>query len=284
MSLSPSQINTKKQAKPATSEPLTLSQALLITAGLAGLIGLCSGAFIRFSLANSPEASFLSPLQTFPALSNWTPELPTETTDAPYASGEYSEYEGDRPQQYSEADSTILTFEPAEPIEAAQTNPIGESLDTAISNDTGPVNITTFDAFANREKGRQRNADPLDLLQKGPNIALPRQSDLEQSDLERSNSQRDNTQFYNENTQNDIYDDSERYDRGYDAGGYNDGYYEENYYPPVEEPIDRNNAYYDDSDRWSSNLTQAKGFKAAHSALVTSMDCQEVADLPIRTH
>ena len=256
MSLSPSQIDAKKQAKSAPSEPLTLSQALLITAGLAGLIGLCSGAFIRFSLANSPEASFLSPLQTFPALSNWTPELSQETADTltndAYGPSEGSAYESDDPQRYLEED-TILTFEPAEPIEAEETNPIGESLDTAISEDTGPVDIATFDAFANREKRRQRDADPLDLLQRGPNIGLPRQTDTE-----RRNRQRGNASPYDENAQGDIYDDSERYDRGYGreaesdygAGGYNDGYYEENYYPPVEEPIDNNDAYYDDGDRW----------------------------------
>ena len=257
MSLSPSQTDAKKQAKSASSEPLTLSQALLITAGLAGLIGLCSGAFIRFSLANSPEASFLSPLQTFPALSNWTPELSQEAADAPvaasYGLGEDGEYESDDPPQRYLEEDTILTFEPAEPIEEEETNPIGESLDTAISEETGPVDITTFDTFANREKGRQRDADPLDLLQRGPNIGLPRQAEPE-----RSNRQSGGALPYDENAQGDIYDDSERYGRDYGreaesdygAGGYNDGYYEENYYPPVEEPIDNNDAYYDDGDRW----------------------------------
>ncbi len=60
-----------KSSKPA-SQSLTLSQALTITAGMAGLVGLVSGVVIRFSLAHSSNARFLSPLQTFPAQSNWT--------------------------------------------------------------------------------------------------------------------------------------------------------------------------------------------------------------------
>lgn len=68
-------------------EPLSVSQALLITAGLAGLVGLFIGGLIRFSLANSSNARFLSPLQTFPALSNWAPELPQGTADSHYLPG-----------------------------------------------------------------------------------------------------------------------------------------------------------------------------------------------------
>ncbi len=66
---------------------LRLSQALLITAGLAGLVGLFCGVVIRFSLSSSSTASFLSPLQTFPALPDWTPELPQGTADAHYSPG-----------------------------------------------------------------------------------------------------------------------------------------------------------------------------------------------------
>lgn len=68
-------------------EPLSVSQALLITAGLAGLVGLFIGGLIRFSLANSSNARFLSPLQTFPTLSNWAPELPQGTADSHYLPG-----------------------------------------------------------------------------------------------------------------------------------------------------------------------------------------------------
>ncbi len=60
-----------KKNKP-NNQPLTLSQALTITAGMAGLVGLVSGVVIRFSLAHSSNARFLSPLQTFPAQSSWT--------------------------------------------------------------------------------------------------------------------------------------------------------------------------------------------------------------------
>ncbi|KPQ32493.1 MAG: hypothetical protein HLUCCA11_21395 [Phormidesmis priestleyi Ana] len=86
MSLSPFKSGTANQAHHAASnrEPLNLFQALLITAGLAGLVGLCSGAIIRFSLSQSSEARFLSPLQTFPALPDWTSELPQGTADSQY--------------------------------------------------------------------------------------------------------------------------------------------------------------------------------------------------------
>ena len=72
----------------AGDEPLTLSQAFIITAGLAGLIGLCGGVIIRFSLATSHNARFLSPLQTFPTLSNWTSEASQEATDIPRLHGD----------------------------------------------------------------------------------------------------------------------------------------------------------------------------------------------------
>ncbi len=88
MSLSP--FNSNAEQAPSTQskdERLSVSQALLITAGLAGLVGLFIGGLIRFSLANSSNVRFLSPLQTFPALSTWAPELPQGTADSHYLPG-----------------------------------------------------------------------------------------------------------------------------------------------------------------------------------------------------
>jgi hypothetical protein len=81
-----SQPNSSQPNKP-NRDRLNRSQALLITAGLAGLLGLFSGIIMRFSFSNSPSARFLSPLQTFPDLANWTPELPQGTADAHYLPG-----------------------------------------------------------------------------------------------------------------------------------------------------------------------------------------------------
>jgi hypothetical protein len=73
---------------------LNLAQSLLITAGLAGLTGLLMGAVVRFSLSQSSNTRFLSPLQTFPELADWAPELPQGTADAHYLPGGQSA-EGD---------------------------------------------------------------------------------------------------------------------------------------------------------------------------------------------
>ena len=81
MSLSPFK-STRQLSAQRENAPLSLPQALLITAGLAGLVGLSSGIVIRFSLSHSPRASFLSPLQTFPDLPNWMPERSSGTADS----------------------------------------------------------------------------------------------------------------------------------------------------------------------------------------------------------
>ncbi|MEL7493156.1 MAG: hypothetical protein AAGJ95_04255 [Cyanobacteria bacterium J06554_11] len=71
---------SKKDPSPQ-DQLLTLPQALTITAGMAGLIGLISGVVMRFSFIHSSNARFLSPLQTFPALADWAPAIPQEATD-----------------------------------------------------------------------------------------------------------------------------------------------------------------------------------------------------------
>ncbi|MGB3298940.1 MAG: hypothetical protein WBA76_11765 [Phormidesmis sp.] len=87
MSLSPLESDASQLSTRPKNAPLSLSQALLITAGLAGLVGISSGIVIRFSLSHSSNARFLSPLQTFPALSNWAPELPQGTASNHYLPG-----------------------------------------------------------------------------------------------------------------------------------------------------------------------------------------------------
>ncbi len=89
MSTSPFQAKTRPPSPPDQPKPerLSRSQALLITAGLAGFIGLSSGIIMRFSLSNSSSARFLSPLQTFPDLPDWAPELPQGTADSHYLPG-----------------------------------------------------------------------------------------------------------------------------------------------------------------------------------------------------
>ena len=81
MSLSPFK-STSQLSSQHPKTPLSLPQALLITAGLAGLVGLSGGVIIRFSLSHSSNARFLSPLQTFPALPSWTLDSPEGGTAA----------------------------------------------------------------------------------------------------------------------------------------------------------------------------------------------------------
>jgi hypothetical protein len=89
MSTSPAEAKTRQPSHPdrPKSDRLSRSQALLITAGLAGFIGLSSGIIMRFSLSSSSSVRFLSPLQTFPDLPDWTPELPQGTADSHYLPG-----------------------------------------------------------------------------------------------------------------------------------------------------------------------------------------------------
>jgi len=141
MSISPLKpsANQANRSNRSKSDRLTLSQALLITAGLAGLVGLFSGALIRFSLSNSDNARFLSPLQTFPALSSWAPELPQGTADAHYLPGGTSIETRDGLQ----APSQIQTFESVDEFSDE-----GQVIE--------PFVPSTFDSFADRERDSRR--------------------------------------------------------------------------------------------------------------------------------
>jgi hypothetical protein len=122
------------QPNKPSRDRLKRSQALLITAGLAGLVGLCGGIMMRFSLSNSSSARFLSPLQTFPDLANWTPELPQGTADAHYLPGggppEADAYEGLDAADSDRAADIRETVEP-EPTYASEE----ESADTGYSRE-----------------------------------------------------------------------------------------------------------------------------------------------------
>ena len=277
MSWSRFQRDARKPMKPAPAKgPLTVPQALIVTAGMAGLVGLCAGAILRFAFANSPDTRFLSPLQTFPALSDWDSELSEETADArndsadgyaekaPNADSNSARSEGFQPE------STILTSESAEPIDNNKSSPINESLDTQINKDSKATETSNFDAFAARENGRQRTAAPLDLLKQGPDLSGTRSGT-------RSSTKRNSVgspafdrtppdsfiqeETYNEAPPGDVYDDSERYadelyqedpyygDDNYGRDNYGGDDYGDNYYPSTDESVSGNDAYYD-QDQW----------------------------------
>lgn len=141
MSISPlrSSANQVGHSHRPKSDRLTLSQALLITAGLAGLVGLFSGVVIRFSLSNSDSARFLSPLQTFPSLSTWAPELPQGTADAHYLPGGTSLETGDGLQ----APSRIQTFESVDEFSDEE-----QAIESFAPS--------TFDSFADRDRDSRR--------------------------------------------------------------------------------------------------------------------------------
>lgn len=155
-----SQASGSKEPMAATS--ITLSQALIITAGMAGLIGLFSGVIIRFSLANSPNARFLSPLQTFPELSAWPPE-PSDAVEAEgdAASRDYV------PGEQAEAIRTFESSEPPDYLQEQWETPTDDSSD--LTDTTDPVDVTTFDTFADREMPRRRiPSGRWDALEAGP--------------------------------------------------------------------------------------------------------------------
>lgn len=151
-------------------ERLSLSQALIITAGLAGIIGLGSGAAIRFSLATSSNTRFLNPLQTFPALPNWAPELPQgAAADSHYLPGSAA------PNRTGGVDSL-----PAPADRAASTDsrsiPAADAVDspdgTFPNQNSAAFDTRSFDAFAARDKGNNSPADLRETLEKGPTIGI----------------------------------------------------------------------------------------------------------------
>ncbi|MFK8183497.1 MAG: hypothetical protein AB8B99_08985 [Phormidesmis sp.] len=182
MAISPFNFGAKKNSvsarspHPAANNHLSLSQALTITAGLAGLIGLCSGVIIRFSLANSPNARFLSPLQTFPTLSNWTPETSSGNTDnRSVQSRDNPQVENFEKRTWAEANSEDEPFEAREDDvwpEEATPRQASQALDSS-----------TFDTFANRrEEGAVETVgNPWKRLEEGPQVG---RSNIDKENLE----------------------------------------------------------------------------------------------------
>lgn len=178
--------------KPMTADSISLSQALIITAGMAGLIGLFSGVIIRFSLANSPNARFLSPLQTFPALSTWTPE-PSESSQSvadPEGNATSRDYTQD---EQSEAIRTFESSEPPDYLQEELEEPTDDSFN--LTNDTDSVDATTFDTFADRNTPSRPSASGRwEALEAGPKFrqdaeGKPRpygESELDSFDRDRS--------------------------------------------------------------------------------------------------
>jgi len=195
----------KQPSKPSSS-PLTLSQALTITAGLAGLIGLLSGGAMRFSLSKSSNTRFLSPLQTFPALSNWS-SSPNAVEGASTANeregdaldswGRAADLDWDTGSDFDEFSSEGFTELPSardvtiqrsadrtEPLEPFS-GPESDSESDLYSDFNGDSIVpSNFDAFANRKERRHRaGEDPFKSLSEGPllrktELSLPVDSDI----------------------------------------------------------------------------------------------------------
>lgn len=169
MSSSPLPSDSRNPTRPpqVNHERLNLSQALIITAGLAGLIGLGSGAVIRFSLATSSNTRFLSPMQTFPALPNWAPELPQGTADSHYLpggaeSGRTGEYNSTPPLSDRNASIDSRSIPAVDAVESPAALLLKQS--------SAASDISSFDAFAARNEPIKSLPDPRETLGKGPSI------------------------------------------------------------------------------------------------------------------
>ena len=187
----------------SSDSPLTLFQALTITAGLAGLIGLLSGGVMRFSLSRSSNARFLSPLQTFPTLSDWSSELDAADIEVPeggndwknnawgnnevdrwgrntdlnwQTGGDFDEFSSEGFTEFpSSGERTPEVNGSLEPFSGIEKESYGEASDESFAPESFvPSN---FDDFADRQEGRLRTGeqDPLKSLSEGP---LLRQTEL----------------------------------------------------------------------------------------------------------
>lgn len=187
----------------SSDSPLTLSQALTITAGLAGLIGLLSGGVMRFSLARSSNARFLSPLQTFPTLSDWSSETNATAVEVPEGVNDWKNNDWENNERDSWKRNTDLNWQTGgdfdefssesftefpssgerapevnvrvEPFSGIEQERFGEASDESFAPELfAPSN---FDDFADRQEGRLRTGDqdPLKSLSEGP---LLRQTEL----------------------------------------------------------------------------------------------------------
>lgn len=195
--LKPSHARPPIKVSPArqgsASDPLTISQALLITAGLAGLIGLGSGLAMRFSWAHSANVRFLSPLQTFPALEDWSPESPQVAGAGAADTGLESAAGNLRSAEFGGAESSFVeTGDRSQAVDRLQTEPISPSKTNGFAlegsahhNSVLPSEIDTFDGFAARDpENRQPVGDPWEALEKGLGLGAPA-SDIDGPNVER---------------------------------------------------------------------------------------------------
>lgn len=205
------------------SGPMTLSEALTITAGLAGLIGLLSGVVIRFSLSNSSNARFLSPLQTFPALSDWAPELPQETADSHYLPA------GTQRDTWEGSSDALLPNE-ADPSRQADFS----------DADLGDADFDSsdFDTFANRgEDGRSySDSDPWEILRNGPRLseteAVPSSASDDPAEFEDDYAAPYTEDTYIDDPYADQYEDP--YEEPYEESGYENYFDERNTEPFID--------------------------------------------------
>ena len=220
MSLSPFKFGANKSPSSAVKDQkLTLSESLLITAGLAGLIGLGGGAIIRFSLPHSPNASFLSPLQTFPTLSSWPSASPSDTADA--QAPETPTPDSDR----SPEALPLPAFERLAPLAGGES----DQPSSTSGADLESIDTATFDSFADRQNSSQP-ADPWEALKQGPDLGMVESS--AEADLDSAGAD---------------------YDPSLDAADPESSYSGENYeedYPLVEEPSAGDRAYYEDNGQY----------------------------------
>ena len=204
-----------RSAQTQGRSPLTFSQAITITAGMAGLVGLLSGVLVRFSLANSSNARFLSPLQTFPELSDWSSDSTPDVADAQTRFPERSpegileesspdlwqspdeldwntdtrDFDTFSSESFTDAQSTTeLTIEDGE----GQEIPFIESEGAPTSGRAvAETDTQNFDTFANRVEGQRQveSIDPFKALSRGPLLRkstlepLPGESGLSESDF-----------------------------------------------------------------------------------------------------